>query len=67
MTCDCCGRHHVRESEGSWLVDDSFWCEDCIADSAAICSRCGGLCNIELATFNEETGDYYCQYCQEDE
>lgn len=67
MTCDCCGRRHVRETEGSWLVDDSFWCEDCITDSAVICSGCGGLCNIELATFNEETGEYYCQYCQEDE
>lgn len=65
-TCDCCGRHYLEENEGAWLVDDSWWCDRCIADNAVTCAQCGGLCNIENAYYDEKEEDYICNYCKED-
>lgn len=62
--CECCGRRHLRGNEGNW-VDDQWWCEDCIADSAAVCSRCGELHNADDMYYNEEEG-YICRDCMEE-
>ena len=62
--CECCGRRHLTEDEGGW-VDEQWWCNDCIADNAAICSRCGELHNIEDMYYNEEEG-YTCRDCMEE-
>lgn len=62
--CECCGRRHLTGDEGGW-VDEQWWCNDCIADNAAICSRCGELHNIEDMYYNEEEG-YTCRDCMEE-
>lgn len=66
-TCECCGRSHFTENEGAWLISEEWWCNDCIADSAVTCAKCGELCRVEDAILNEETGEYVCPNCYEEE
>lgn len=64
--CEHCGRRHCTEDEGGWIGDE-WWCQSCLDTDAAMCSKCGELFPISDLVFNEETGEYFCNSCLEDE
>lgn len=66
MVCECCGRRFPNSDYGWWLLDESWWCEDCVMEHAVTCQCCGGKCNEEDAYYDEEDECYYCRNCWEE-
>lgn len=65
FTCENCGRRHMHENEGTW-VGDQWWCQTCIDNYASVCSKCGEVYALNDLTLNEDTGEYICYNCMEE-
>ena len=59
--CDNCGTE-FDENEGHWLGDD-YVCPDCWYALTTECATCGDRFTDSDINYDEETNDYYCDYC----
>lgn len=61
--CACCGAR--IEIEKSFYVGDDTYCEHCYNERAARCSACGDSYPIEDMIYDDETGEYTCHWCND--
>ena len=64
--CEVCGRFHPAYE--SQLVNDTYQvCESCWDAYCGSCDICNEVFFIEDLTFDEDTNEYKCKYCLEEE
>lgn len=63
--CQECEQYHITECTSlvTTLHGDEMWCDDCISDSACECAECGGCFVRDLAYYDEDSEDWYCEDC----
>lgn len=62
--CGCCGEA-VRVDDAYYMWNGDIICRDCLNydDEFNICCDCGEVYRTTDLFYDEETGEYYCQYC----
>ena len=63
--CTNCGhRHHVDDMH--WVGDDHL-CQDCFDDLCVYCYNCGEPIYRDDAIYDEDSCEWYCSYCYNNE
>lgn len=63
--CDGCNEYHYSYDYNFYTVGYDTYCEESGLDHGylGICAECGDIMDIDYLCWNENYGDYYCEYC----